>query len=427
MSTIPPVLPGDVRRRTWLLGLARLGVTILAAAILALWLGSLPAYISRVSTETVRPLWIGGQLEASNDMFRQHAAARGLSMGAYALYSALWASLPVAIFSAVGLLILWRAHRRWFGLFTAVVLVGQGAVFMGDIVLVAAPPVPILTAYEAVNWFVWPALYMWLYFFPGGWPSPRWTAWAVVLLQTTFLLLNTMGFLAVHALLPAAAGSLQYTIGVVLVPVTLGIILYSQIHRYRRVYTPAERQQIKWFLFGLALLFIGIGPLGLLASPDQISPYLNDLIVLPFLVLPVSIAIALLRYGLWDIDVIIRKALTYATLTSLLAVAFLGSVVLLQRLLVIATGQESPVATVASTLVVAVLFNPLRRHIQTFIDRRLYRTKYDAQQVLARFAVAARDEAGTDRLVDQLAAAVHETVQPAYVSVWLAPKKGTDK
>ena len=142
---------------------------------------------------------------------------------------------------------------------------------------------------------------------------------------------------------------------------------------------------------------------------------------------PVSVAVSILRYRLWDIDVLINRALVYGLLTATLGLTYFAGVVALQAGFRAVTGQESNLALVASTLAIAALFQPGRRRLQDIIDRRFYRRRYDAARTLAAFAATARDEVDLDRLSEALVRAVQQTVQPAHVSLWLAGPEGDDR
>jgi hypothetical protein len=136
---------------------------------------------------------------------------------------------------------------------------------------------------------------------------------------------------------------------------------------------------------------------------------------------PIAIGIAILRYRLYEVDTLINRTLVYGSLTVTLVALYFGGIVLLQRFFIILTGQQSTLAVVASTLLIAALFNPLRRIIQGFIDRRFYRRKYDAAKTLEAFSAKLRDETDLDGLSDDLTSVVRETMQPAHVSLWLQP------
>jgi hypothetical protein len=199
-------------------------------------------------------------------------------------------------------------------------------------------------------------------------------------------------------------------LGIGLVP--MGATVMSLILRFRLAHGKL-RQQIKWIAF--AAIFV---PLAGIAG--QFDHFLADLFVAFAVTIPyIAIAAAILRYRLYDIDVIIRRTLSYTLLTGLLAFVYFGAVVLLQYLFVAATGQRSPVAIVLSTLAIAALFTPLRTRVQTFIDRRFYRRQYSARRTLARFAASARDEVELEALMTELLHVVQTTLQPTHTSLWL--------
>jgi hypothetical protein len=209
---------------------------------------------------------------------------------------------------------------------------------------------------------------------------------------------------------------------------TLIGVLTVIFYRYRRLFNRTERQQVKWVLLGIMIYFIGIPVWGYTfewadPSPGQamLVTTLAGWTLAQFLslALPVAIFIAILRYRLWDIDLIVRRTLVYGTVTAFLAAVYFGSVVLLQNLLTKVTGQSSPVAIVVSTLVIAGLFNPVRQGVQRLIDRRFYRQKYDAARTLETFAQTARDEVDLDELSLAILQLVRETMRPESVSLWL--------
>jgi hypothetical protein len=186
---------------------------------------------------------------------------------------------------------------------------------------------------------------------------------------------------------------------------------------------PVARAQIRWVGFGVALVagyqFLS-NVIGFFVSTPVVPWWLNVIDTLVYLTLPITIGIAILRYRLFDIDLIIRKTLQYALLTGLLALVYFGSVILLQSLTENLFGEQSPLVIVLSTLAIAALFNPLRIRIQDFIDRRFYRKKYNAEQALSQFAGAARDEVDMEKLTTALLRVVEETMQPEQTSLWLA-------
>jgi hypothetical protein len=206
------------------------------------------------------------------------------------------------------------------------------------------------------------------------------------------------------------------------------ILIALQVYRYRRVSTPLQRQQTKWVISGFAFAF---GPLvialallyTLLPQFFPMSLLAFTLVQVPFVLLlvlfPLSIGFAVLRYRLWDVDLLIKRTLVYGILSVSLVLIYIGLIVGLQFLLQGVIGRGNALVIVASTLAIAALFQPLRHRIQVIIDRRFYRRKYDAARTLEAFSATLRNEVDLATLREQLVAVVQETMQPTYVSLWL--------
>ena len=255
-----------------------------------------------------------------------------------------------------------------------------------------------------------------IYTFPNGRFVPSWGRWviaAVGLLTAAALLINlrTTDVIVITFLVTVAFG------------------LGCQVYRYRRISSLLEKQQAKWVALGLlgvlatiAWWFLVLLPRGYLTPNLIADANLFNLIgssIVP-LILPLGITISMLRYRLWDVDLIIRRTLVYAILTGLLAAIYFSSVILIQLSLSLLGGaRKSPLITVLTTLMIVALFSPLRRRIQALIDRRFYRRKYDAEQALANFAAAIRSDVQVEHLSEELLNVVSETVQPQQVSLWL--------
>ena len=203
-----------------------------------------------------------------------------------------------------------------------------------------------------------------------------------------------------------------------LVLVTAGSVLI----RFRRA-RGVERQQLKWFTYTAAVA-AGSGTLAYIGS-EAISVHWLwlmgfILMVVGFVSLPIAMGIAILRYRLYEIDLIINRTLVYGALTAILVLFYFGSVTALQYLFSLLTGQGNTLAIVVSTLAIAALFNPLRRRIQSFIDRRFYRRKYDAAMILEAFGTKLRDQTDLEKLCEDLGEVVDETMQPSHISLWLS-------
>ena len=309
--------------------------------------------------------------------------------------------------------------------------------------LLAVPPAALTPGFWLLLWFdswswipvIFPIFLIPLHFPTGRPPSSKWNwvNWLAIGMWLVFIFLisffDTIGPINYEWVLPNPIGFIPLEKAESIFSITWGVGLLTVVSasfvslfvRYRRAQI-VERQQIKWMLYAGASFVVVYSSFVFLPEEfGDLSGWQNLMLMLSILTFPIAIAIAILRYRLFDIDVIIRKTLVYAVLTALLAMIYFGSVLLLQALFTAVSGQQSAVAIVISTLAIAALFNPLRHRVQRWINRRFYRSKYNAEKTLAEFALTARDEVDLDSLATGLLQVVEETMQPEYMSLWLRP------
>ena len=343
-------------------------------------------------------------------------------------------------FPMVGAVIASRQPGNTVGwIFCVIGLSGGAAVFFAEYsihALVTSPgSLPVGLAAAWIGTWIWvpsvalTATFLLLLFPYGRLLSPRWRSVAWLAAGATAVGIAVIAVTPWEALEPGVPGENPFGIEAfravlrVLGPIALGLwsvsALLSLFSLFVRFYRSrgVERQQLKWFVYAGVLTILTFLPEPGTSLAD-VTPVLQLLFV-PLL--PLAAGVAILRYRLYDIDLIINRTLVYGSLTVMLVAVYVGSIVVLQGLLRVFTGQESTLAVVASTLAIAAVFNPLRTRIQAFIDRRFYRRKYDARKTLETFSARLRDETDLEALRDDLVGVVTETMQPAHVSLWLRP------
>jgi hypothetical protein len=405
----------------WLL-IARLSFLLVSIFCLLLYVVGTPvyfAYLHTLCTDCFDDRLTPDKLQALQ--------ALHISITTYAIYWVVINLLFALVYFAVAALIFWRKSDDSMAWLASFSLVAFGASFPSiPAALAAVHPawwLPVTLLGEDVLGF--PSLIVFYFLFPSGRFVPRWTRWVAVGAAALFV---------ATAFFPVSFSNFSSWPGLLflLVPVVVfGSLVFAQVYRYRRVSTPVERQQTKWIVFGAAVGLLGFLLVGVLLPAvlqmfmplQRLDLFLLVIVVtsiyLLLLLIPLSLAIAILRYRLWDVDVLINKTLVYGLLTGTLVAVYAGCIVGLQALLRGLLQQTSEVAIVISTLVIAVLFQPLRKRIQQGIDRRFYRRKYDAVHTLAAFSTILRNELDLSQLSEQLVAAVQETMQPVHVSLWL--------
>jgi hypothetical protein len=391
--------------------LARIGCVAIALFSLALFVPGLQLMYQRFqSTCATADTCLPGQLTAAQATTLQGI---GVSLEAYALFELAFTLLIALIWFVVAAIVLARKSDNWMVLLIVAQAFTQGAssaanIFLGSH-LVWDIPSQLLGALNSM------LLFAFLATFPTGRFVPRWLRW----------------FLIPALILAFVTSFVQVPFEFLYFFVVMTTLIIAQVYRYRRVSTPLQRQQTKWVVLALAVVIVGqiasLVPVAFnpsLAQPDSlyfaiVDPITNTLIAL----CAVAFAFAILRYRLYEVDVIIRRTLIYGSLSLILSGVYIVGVIGVQTLVnAIArapNGKTSPVLIVITTLAIAALFQPLRRAIQRFIDRRFYRSKYDTRKTLEAFSATLRQEVDLSMLTGQLVSVVTKTMQPEHISLWL--------
>jgi hypothetical protein len=374
-----------------------------------------------------------------------HGDAAGTTVGDELVF------VPFLAFPIVGAMIASRRPENPVGW----ICLAAGLLWMLIVVGDSIPsPVAHSVTIDALTQWIWVppvglmGTYLILLFPDGSLPSRRWRplAWlsGVVMVLASVVITFAPGPLEGHPGvrnpygLEGLEGHTWVESAAVAIPALLPVCILasalSLVLRYRRS-GGVVRQQIKWVAFAASLVgvaYLSVVVLGLFFTTEAawgsegtplLMVVLQDVVLLSYAGVPVAVGFAVLKYRLYDIDVIINRTLVYGSLTATLALVYFGGVATTQAIFRALTSQEKQpqLAIVVSTLAIAALFNPLRRRIQGFIDRRFYRRKYDAAKTLEAFSAKLRDETDLDALSDDLVGVVQETMQPAHVSLWLRP------
>jgi len=345
--------------------------------------------------------------------------AAGISVNLVGLFNAVLFNIFLPLgFVAVALVIVWKRSDNWVGLLISYLLIFLGAQeFPGvNLIFETVPVWGLVTAVQSTIGLL--VLVLLFYIFPDGRFVPRWGRWLMLAVFPVSV--------ASVLLLPEGSDNALFT-GLFFASALVGI--GGQVYRYALISTPVERQQTKWALVGLVgpiltlvIWLTLVYPITTFPGGVQIviSLVITPLAALLALLMPATLAISILRYRLWDIDVVIRRTLIYGAVSALLALVFFGGVAVLQSLIGGLTGQQSSLAVVISTLAIAALFTPLRNRVQGGVDRAFYRQKYDAQKTLEQFSARMRDEVDLERMTVELLEAAEKTMQPKAIGLWLA-------
>jgi hypothetical protein len=402
------ISPSETHLQRGWLALARTVSALIVMFALAVFVASLPVAFRqlRIACADICP---SGQLTTA----QAHSLHQlGIPLGAFSTFELSVTILTSLVWFGIAGVVFWRRSDNLVPLLVAVQLVTQGASDGANALTgndsTWQNPAAVLIVLNSILFLVFLAL------FPSGRFAPRWIGW----------LLIPASVATAATLLPGAPQALQ------LVAIVMIFVLFAaQFYRYRAVSTSIQRQQTKWAILGIAVSLVAqIGvliPLALvprLSAPESLYPLLAGTITSVTLTLgPIGFMFGVLRYRLYDIDLIINRTLVYGSVSAILAAIYFACVLGAQAATQALTGQTqpNPLVIVLSTLLIAALFTPLRRAIQRVIDRRFYRAKYDAARTLEHFAATLRGQLDLTELREHLLSVVEETMQPAHISLWL--------
>jgi hypothetical protein len=429
-STGGAVVSSNVHTRLSGRGLLIARVVWLALVVpsLGLFVANLFAYDRRLQrTCTGNPFLcnLPGALTAKE---LQALPALGFSAAGYAALLTISLAIIVSFWCGIGLLIFWRRSDDWVALLGAFFLVMFSITPAGNnpgFVLLSSYPILALPI-SLVSFLGQISIYVFFLFFPNGRLVPRWMG-VILLLAIIDAFLNNF---------PTPDSTFEMSwpawLNLLVLLVLAGATAFSQIYRYRRVSTPPQRQQTKWIVLGVPVTVVVIIGLQVISAfiPSDVKANalgtgiaINLIFYVAVLLIPLSIGFSIMRYRLYDIDVLINRTLVYGSLTISLALIYVGLVIGLDSLVRLFPGQatQSPIVIVASTLAIAALFQPLRHRTQAIIDHRFYRRKYDAARIIAAFGTTLHHEVDLTQLSKHLTEVVDETMQPSHISLWLRP------
>jgi hypothetical protein len=391
---------------------ARVAWIAMVSLIVGSFFARLPAFYTALQTVCTGTACGSAQPTLDNALALQKL---GLSVDAYAAFILVLTLALAFLCFTVGAVIFWRRSDDWLALLVALAVVATVTlnenVYGMDMNSVWGWPAMVLYAFGTSMYLLVGSLTL------DGRFVTRWARWLLLCWPVAVFIWFIF------------MGSFNYTLAWLAAFV---LLLIAQVYHYRTAASPLQRQQGKWLLFGLCVaVIIAVGltllPFILLSLGQAGSFYrlvATPAYIIIELIYPLCLALAILRYRLWDIDIIVRRTLIYSTLTVVLAVIYEVSVFTLQSLFSSLTFiRGNQLALVASTFLIGGLFKPLHDRTKALIDRRFYRRKYDAARTVAAFSATIRDEVDLNQLCAKLTTVVQETMQPSHVSLWLCPPK----